>query len=130
MMFLYDSIYLAIPCSVPGSLASMLICVCEILQAAAFAAEAGYPGKRCAISAIHFPEARSSNGADSLPDDRAELVPVAACHEAGYDPVFMVPFMLQVRAIVYFISRPSITLSGWTILSQWISQIVRFLQWV
>ncbi|KAK9864747.1 hypothetical protein WJX84_011210 [Apatococcus fuscideae] len=55
----------------------------------------GIQAKRCAISAIHFPEARSSNGADSLPDDRAELVPVAACHEAGYDPVFMVPFMLQ-----------------------------------
>ncbi len=45
---------------------------------------------------IHFPEARSFDGTDSPAEPVYAAGLPASSHETGYDPVFMVPFTLQV----------------------------------
>lgn len=59
----------------------------------------GIDPKRSAISAIHFPEARGFDGADSLPAQADGRWAHGNTHEAAYDPVFMVPFTLQASAL-------------------------------
>ena len=55
----------------------------------------GIGPKRCALAAVHFPEARGFSGADTLADEANGSLAPGCSHDAAYDPVFMVPFAFQ-----------------------------------